>query len=85
MKEKSTPKPLITAALLTAAVFYAATAEAKHGKTMQVEMVKSQEATMADGSTATVYVIKMNGHTIVAIPEDKIPDALHQQLFTVRH
>jgi hypothetical protein len=74
-------KRLLTAALVTAAVLFAATAEAKH--MMQVEMVKSQEVTMTDGSKATVYVVKMNGHTMVAIPEDKIPDALHQQLFTV--
>ena len=76
-------KRLLTAALVTAAVLFAATAEAKH--MMQVEMVKSQEVTMTDGSKATVYVVKMNGHTMVAIPEDKIPDALHQQLFTVAH
>ncbi|MGO9675547.1 MAG: hypothetical protein ACLPSF_15505 [Methylocella sp.] len=74
-------KRFITAALVTAAVLTAATAEAKH--MMQVEMVKSQEVTLADGGKATVYVVKMNGHTMVAIPEDKIPDALHQQLFTV--
>lgn len=77
-------KRLLTAALVTAAVLFAATAEAKKHM-MEVEMVKSQEVTMTDGSKATVYVVKMNGHTMVAIPEDKIPDALHQQLFTVGH
>lgn len=82
-KEDFMPKRLITAALVTAAVLFALAAEARHGKMMKVEMVKSQEVTMADGSKATVYVVKMEGHTMVAIPEDKIPDALHQQLFTV--
>ncbi len=77
-------KRLITAALVTAAVLFAVTAEAKHGKMMQVEMVKSQDVTM-DGKTATVYVVKMNGHVMVAIPEENIPDALHQQLFTAGH
>jgi hypothetical protein len=38
-----------------------------------------------DGKTATVYVVKMNGHVMVAIPEENIPDALHQQLFTAGH
>ena len=78
-------KRLITAALVTAAVLFAATAEAKHGKMMRVEMVKSQEVTMDGGKKATVYVVKMDGHVMVAIPEDAIPDALHQQLFTVSH
>jgi hypothetical protein len=77
------PKRLITAALITAAVLFAATAEAKHGKMMKVEMVKSQEVTMEGGKSATVYVVKMNGHTMIAIPEESIPDALHQQLFKV--
>jgi hypothetical protein len=78
-------KRLITAALVTAAVLFAVTAEAKHGKMIRVEMLKSQEVTMAGGEKATVYIVKMDGHTMVAIPEDKIPDALHQQLFTVGH
>lgn len=77
-------KRLITAALVTAAVLFAVGAEAaKHGKMMRVEVMKSQEATMENGSKATVYIVKMNGHTMVAIPEEGIPDALHQQLFTV--
>lgn len=79
-------KRLITAALVTAAVLFSATADAKkHGKMMEVEMVKSQEVTMDGGKKATVYVVKMDGHVMVAIPEDAIPDALHQQLFTVGH
>ncbi len=76
------PKHLISAAVVVAAIVFAVAADAK-GKMMSVEMVKSQEVTMAEGVKATVYVVKMNGHTMVAIPEDKIPDALHQQLFTV--
>jgi hypothetical protein len=79
-------KRLITAALVTVAVLFAvAAAEAKHGKMMKVEMVKSQEVSMEGGKKATVYVVKMNGHTMIAIPEESIPDALHQQLFTVGH
>jgi hypothetical protein len=78
-------KRLITAALVTAAVLLSATAEAKHGKMMKVEMIKSQEVTMDGGKKATVYVVKMDGHVMIAIPEDAIPDALHQQLFTVGH
>lgn len=112
------PKHLITAALLTAAVLFAATAEAKQGKTMQAARVKSQEVTMADGSKATVHVVKVKlkgvwtgfavlqphvapiGGTRKVVSDlpsrerayhadlpmnDKIPDALHQQLFTVGH
>jgi hypothetical protein len=74
-------KRLFTAALIAAGVIFAA--GASEAKTMQVDLIKSQEVTTADGSKATVYVVKMHGHTMVAIPEDKIPDALHQQIFTV--
>lgn len=79
-------KRLITAALATAAILFAASAEAKKGghHMMMVEMMKKQDVTI-DGKTATVFVVKMNGHMMVAIPEENIPDALHQQLFTVSH
>ncbi|MEJ0096423.1 MAG: hypothetical protein WDN46_24350 [Methylocella sp.] len=76
-------KRLITAALAITAILFAASAEAKHGKMIKVEMVKSQEVTMEGGKSGTVYVVKMNGHTMIAIPEESIPDALHQQLFKV--
>jgi hypothetical protein len=72
-------KRLITAAFVAAAMF----AFAAEAKMMEVEMLKSQEVTLADGTKTTVYVVKMDGHTMVALPEDKIPDALHQQLFKV--
>jgi len=39
-------KRLITAALVTAAVLFAATAEAKHGKMMQVELVNEGPVTI---------------------------------------
>lgn len=75
-------KHLITAALIAATVFFAAAAEAKHGKMTRVEIMKTQEVTMSDGTKATVYVVEMNGGgTVVAIPSDKIPADLHKQLF----
>ncbi|ACK50576.1 hypothetical protein Msil_1628 [Methylocella silvestris BL2] len=73
---------LIPAAAFGAALFFAA--GAVEAKMMQVELVKQQEVTLADGKKATVYVVKMNGHTMVAMPESTIPDALHQQLFKVQ-
>ena len=51
---------------------------------MQVRLLKSQTATFPDGSSATVYVVRMNGHTMVAIPEANISDPLHQQIFRPR-
>ena len=73
-------KRLIIAAFVGAAALFAVAAEAKM---MEVEMLKSQEVTLADGTKTTVYVVKMDGHMMVAFPEDRIPDALHQQLFKV--
>ncbi len=52
-------KRLITAALAITAILFAASAEAKHGKMIKVEMVKSQEVTMEGGKSGTVYVVKM--------------------------
>jgi len=73
---------VITAVLVTAAVLFAATAEAKHGKMMRVQLMKTQEVTMADGTKTTAYVVEMNGGgTVVAIPADKISADLHKQLF----
>jgi hypothetical protein len=113
------PKRLIAAALLTAVVAFPATAEAKHGKMKQDQIVTSQEVTMPDGTTATIYVVKVKhkgvwtrfaalkshvapgasvssantvvtanrirANTMIAGPEDKTPDPLHQRLFTVSH
>jgi hypothetical protein len=115
------PKRLITAALLTAAVAFPATADVKHGKIVkhgkQEQIVNSLEVTMPDGTTATVYVVKVKhkgvwtrfsalqshvaprashantvvmansvrANTMIAAPEDRTPDPLHQRLFTVRH
>jgi hypothetical protein len=73
-------KRLIVAAFIGAAALFAIAAEAKM---MEVEMLKSQEVTLADGRKTTVYVVKMDGHMMVAFPENMIPDALHQQLFKV--
>lgn len=74
-------KRLIAAALLAATFLFTAAAEANHRKMMQMEFVKSQEVTMAHGSKATVYVVKMNGHMMVVVPSEKIGDPLYQQLF----
>ncbi|PNG25272.1 hypothetical protein [Methylocella silvestris] len=74
----------LAGAALAAGVLFAGVAEAKT-RMMHVQLLKSQQATFENGSKATVYVVKMNGHTMVAIPAENIPDALHQQLFTVKH
>ena len=75
-------KRVIPAAILGAALF--AAAGAAEAKMMEVELVKQQEVTLADGAKATVYVVKMDGHMMVALPADKIPDGLHQQLFKAK-
>ncbi|WP_395667155.1 hypothetical protein [Methylocella sp.] len=71
-------KQALFAAVLGAAVSCGAVAQAKM---MEVDVVKSQEVTFADGTKGTVYLVKMDGHMMVALPEGKMPDALHQQLF----
>ncbi|PNG26627.1 hypothetical protein CR492_07460 [Methylocella silvestris] len=73
---------LIPAAFLGATLLFAASAV--EAKMMKVELVKQQEVTLADGKKVTVYVVKMDGHMMVAMPESSIPDALHQQLFKVQ-
>ena len=61
---------LIAAAIAATAFLFAATAEAKHGKMMTVEMIRTQDVTLPDGKKATVYVVKMNGHMMIGIPSD---------------
>ncbi len=74
-------KRLVASALLASSLLLTATAEATHRKMMQMEVVKSQQVTMEHGSKAIVHVVKMNGHLMVVIPRERIPDPLYQQLF----
>ncbi|PNG25269.1 hypothetical protein [Methylocella silvestris] len=71
----------LTGALLACGVLFSGAAEAKPGKMMQVELIKMQRATMANGAKATVYIVKMDGHMMVAIPSNQISDSLRRQLF----
>lgn len=64
-------KRLIAAAFAAAALLFTANAEAKHGKMMMVEMIKSQEVTLPDGKKAMAYVVKMNGEMMVGIVSDE--------------
>jgi hypothetical protein len=52
-----------------------------HHHFVSVEMMRAATATMTDGTKLHVEIVKMNGHTMVAIPMDDLPDYLHQQLF----
>ena len=77
-------KPILAAAISVVAVLsFAASAQARHrsGATC-VQVLKSKDVTMEKGR-AHVFVVNMNGHMMVAIPADMVPDPLHQQLFTV--
>ncbi|WP_374310000.1 hypothetical protein [Methylocella sp.] len=74
-------KRLIAAVVLGAALSCAAAGA--QAKMMEVDVMKTQEVTFPDGTKGTVYVVKMNGHMMVALPDDKTPDVLRQQLFTV--
>ncbi|ACK49826.1 hypothetical protein Msil_0856 [Methylocella silvestris BL2] len=71
----------LTGSLLACGVLFSGAAEAKHGKMMQVELINMQRATMENGAKATVYVVKMDGHMMVAIPANHISDSLRRQLF----
>jgi hypothetical protein len=78
-------KRLLTATISALAVLmFAAGAQARshHGGKTCVEILKSKDV-MMDKGKAHVFVVNMNGHEMVAIPADMIPDPLHQQLFTV--
>jgi len=56
-----------------------------HHHRMMVEMMDHTTATLNDGTKLDVDVVKMNGHMMVAIPADELPDYLHQQIFRVQH
>jgi hypothetical protein len=73
---------LITCAIVTASLLFAATAEAKkHGRMMMVEVLKTQEVTMAGGGKAMVDLVKMHGgQMMVGVPLDKVPPEMYQQL-----
>ena len=78
-------KRLLVAAMSSIAVLlFAAGAQAKyhHGSRTCVEVLKAK-GVMMDKGKAHVFVVNMNGHMMVAIPAEMIPDPLHQQLFTV--
>lgn len=66
------------------AMFLLATgAEAKyhhHGKMMMVEILRSKEIRMKKGM-ARVFVVNMNGHKMIAIPADMVPDDLIKGLY----
>jgi len=53
----------------------------RHHHFVSVEFMRSAMATMKDGTRLHVQIVKMNGHTMVAIPMAELPDYLHQQIF----
>jgi hypothetical protein len=71
---------LIAGVFLVAGLLSAATAEAKHGRKMTVELLKAQKVPMYNGEKATVYLVKMHGQMMVGIPLDKVPPAMYEQL-----
>ncbi len=62
-----------------------ASAATHHHHRMSVEMMGHTTATLNDGTKLDVDIVKMNGHMMVAIPADELPDYLHQQIFRVQH
>ena len=81
-------KATIAAGSLALALFVSTDANAAmhhHHHRMSVEMMGHTTATLNDGTKLNVDIVKMNGHVMVAIPADELPDYLHQQIFHVMH
>jgi hypothetical protein len=82
-------KATIAAGSLALALFASASANAAamhhHHHRMSVEMMGHSTATLNDGTKLDVDIVKMDGHMMVAIPADELPDYLHQQIFRVMH
>jgi hypothetical protein len=81
-------KATIAAGSLALALFASASANAAamhHHHRMSVEMMGHTTATLNDGTKLDVDIVKMDGHMMVAIPADELPDYLHQQIFRVMH
>ena len=55
-----------------------------HHHHVMVDMMGHTTAMLKDGTKLDVDVVKMNGHMMVAIPADELPDYLHQQIFRVQ-
>ncbi|HEY0144780.1 MAG: hypothetical protein WDN29_05740 [Methylovirgula sp.] len=81
-------KATIAASSLALAFFASTGANAAmhhHHHRMSVEMMGHTTATLNDGTKLDVDIVKMNGHMMVAIPADELPDYLHQQIFHVQN
>jgi hypothetical protein len=83
-------KATIAAGSLAFALFASTGANAAamhhhHHHRMSVEMMGHTTATLNDGTKLDVDIVKMDGHMMVAIPADELPDYLHQQIFRVQH
>jgi EAL domain-containing protein (putative c-di-GMP-specific phosphodiesterase class I) len=83
-------KATIAAGSLALALFASSNANAAmamshHHHRTSVEMMGHTTATLNDGTKLDVDIVKMDGHMMVAIPADELPDYLHQQIFHVMH
>ncbi len=73
-------KATIAAGSLAFALFASTNANAamRHHHRVSVEMMGHTTATLNDGTKLNVDIVKMDGHMMVAIPADELPDYLHQ-------
>jgi hypothetical protein len=80
-------KATLAAGSLALALFASSNANAAmhHHHSMTVEMMGHTTATLNDGTKLDVDIVKMDGHMMVAIPANELPDYLHQQIFKVMH
>jgi hypothetical protein len=70
------------ASFLTGVLFTPLAAHPRHHHHfVSVDVMRATTATMTDGTKLHVQIVKMNGHTMVAIPMGDLPDYLHQQIF----
>jgi hypothetical protein len=83
MNIKTKIAAISAAAAVALLVASSADAAHHHHHMMKVEMMGHTTATMNDGTKLDVDIVKVNGHMMVMIPAEELPDYLHQQIFKV--
>jgi len=73
----------ISAAVAVALLLGSAAYAAHRHHRVSVEIMGHTTATLNDGTTLDVDIVRMGGHIMVMIPRDELPDYLHQQVFRV--
>jgi hypothetical protein len=71
----------VVAPVLAGAFTFFALTSAEAATRHMVEVVKTMEVTTQAGRKINLDVVEMNGHMMVLVPEDAVPDFFHQKIF----